>query len=152
MLKVLKTTCKKLWCLSACKISTSSLASFLRLWRKTLQTFCFENFRDVWPSPSKIIQSICRKFSCLSVCKKSTLSPTYFLRYCKDTANLSFWVLWAYLPTHTQCVTMNLWKTFVFICMQKNQLHNSRFSGDIAKISKLILGNLGMTGYTHPNW
>ena len=26
------------------------------------------------------------------------------------------------------------------------------FSGDIAKICKLILGTLGMPGYTHPKW
>ena len=29
------------------------------------------------------------------------------------------------------------------------QLHPPRFSGDVAKIWKLILGTLGMSGYTH---
>ena len=32
----------------------------------------------------------------------------------------------------------------------KNQLHPPCFYGDIAEICKLILGILGMPGYTHP--
>ena len=35
----------------------------------------------------------------------------------------------------------------------KEQLHPTWFSGDIAKICKLlILGTLGMSGYAHPKW
>ena len=43
---------------------------------------------------------------------------------------------------------------FVFICKQKTSPSTlSRFSGDIAKICKLlILGTLGMLGCTHPQW
>ena len=34
----------------------------------------------------------------------------------------------------------------------KNQLHSPHFSGDIAKICKLIFGTLGMPDYTNPKW
>ena len=49
--------------------------------------------------------------------------------YCKDIVNL-FWVLWTCLAMHTQSDTINLLKTFVFICRSKNQLHPSCFSKD----------------------
>ena len=34
----------------------------------------------------------------------------------------------------------------------KSPLHPPCFSEDIAKTCKLILGTLGMPGYTHPKW
>ena len=43
----------------------------------------------------------------------------FSLKYCKDLANLLFWVPWACLALHTQSDTNNLWKNFVFICRQK---------------------------------
>ena len=51
--------------------------------------------------PSKIMVSICRKLWCWSIFKKSTSSLTSFLRYCKEIANLLFWVIWACLVTDT---------------------------------------------------
>ena len=98
MPKMLKSTCRKHWCLSGSKKSTSSLSSFLSI-VKTLQTCYFGNFRNALPSLSKIIVSICWKLSCLSACKKSWLL-TSFLEYCKEIANLSFSVIWACLATH----------------------------------------------------
>ena len=34
--------------------------------------------------------------------KKSTSSPTSFLRYCKDFANLLFWIIWTGLAMPTK--------------------------------------------------
>ena len=79
MSKVLKSTCRKLWCLSTYKKSTSSQTSFWDI-VKTLQTCYFSNLGNAWSSPSKIIVSICRKLSCSSACKISTSSLTFFLR------------------------------------------------------------------------
>ena len=100
---------------------------------------------------SEVLKSIWRDLQCLSPDKKSTLSFAFFLRYCNNITNLLFWVLWAYLPTHKQSDAIKLYKTFVFICRQKNNFIIHIFSGDIAQICKLlILGTLGMPGYTHP--
>ena len=51
--------------------------------------------------PIKILLSICSNLLCLSACKKSTSSLNSSLRYCKEIANLSFWVTWACPATHT---------------------------------------------------
>ena len=86
--------------------------------------------------------------------KKSTSSFTSSLRYCKDTENLLFWVLWT-LDMSGYAHPNWYYKLVVNFCrylQAKNQLHPSCFSGDIAKICKLILGTLGMPGYTHPKW
>ena len=37
----------------------------------------------------------CRIAWCLTACKKSSSYLPSYLRYCKDIANLLFWVLWA---------------------------------------------------------
>ena len=52
MQKVLISTCRKLWCLSACEKSTSYLTSFLRYW-KDIANLLFGNFGNAWPSTSK---------------------------------------------------------------------------------------------------
>ena len=44
-------------------------------------------------------------------------------------------------------------KTFDVYLKGKNQLHSQCLFGDIKKIFKhLILGTLGMSGYTHQKW
>ena len=52
-----------------------------------------------------MIVTILRNLQCLSASGKSTLSFRFSLRccklYCKDIANLLFWVHWACLFTHT---------------------------------------------------
>ena len=52
MSKVLESTCRKLWCLSTCKKSTSSQTSFWDI-AKTLQTCYFSKLGNVWSFPSK---------------------------------------------------------------------------------------------------
>ena len=46
----------------------------------------------------------------------------------------------------------HLVENFCVYLQAKTQLHPSCFNGDIAKICKLILGTLGMPGYTHQKW
>ena len=56
MSNVLKSTCKKPWCLSVCNKSTSSLIFVIVVFwdvAKTLQTFYFENIGNALSSPSK---------------------------------------------------------------------------------------------------
>ena len=118
MLKVLKSTCRKLWCLSACKKSTSSLTSFLR-YCKDIANLLFWELWEYLTISIKIIVSIWSKLSCLSACKKSTASLTTFLRCCREIANLLFWVTWACLATHTYNDSINLKRPSMFISKQK---------------------------------
>ena len=73
------------------------------------------------PHTHKMTLSLWRNLQRLSVSKKSASSFTFSftLTYCKDIVNLLFWVLWAFLVTHTQNDTVILQKTFIFICRQK---------------------------------
>ena len=86
------------WCTKKCKKNAENqLGHYILVWDiviKTLQTCYFGNF-------GKIIALTCRKPSCSSACKKSTSSLTSFVRYCREIANLLFWVLWACLATNT---------------------------------------------------
>ena len=120
---------------------------------KTLQSCYFGKFGNTWPSPSKIILSIFRKLSWLSACKNSPSSLTSFLRYCKEIANLLFYVLWACLASHTQSGTINLYKNLVFIRKQKINFIPHVFLEIFQRCCKLvILGTLSMPGYAHPKW
>ena len=61
----MKSTCKKLWCLSVYKKSTLTLTSFLRYCNNIVNSL----FWKLWECliiPIKIIVSLCRKLSCLS--------------------------------------------------------------------------------------
>ena len=89
-----------------------------------------------------------RNFWRLSAAKKSNSFFTFSLRYCKDIANLLFLLIWA-------CLALRTLLTCRKLCVHpraKNQLHFPSFSGDTAKIRKLILGNLSIPGYAHPKW
>ena len=50
---------------------------------------------------------------------KNQLHPLCFIGDIAWHANFSFWVLWTCLVAHTQNDSINLYKTFMFICMQK---------------------------------
>ena len=66
-----------------------------------------------------MIRAIWRNLWRSFVGKRSSSSFTFSLRYYKDIVNLLLLVLWACLATQTQSETINLYKTFVFICRQK---------------------------------
>ena len=68
-------------------------------------------------------------------------------------ANLLFWVIWAYLATHTKNDSINLKKPLFFICKQKINfiLHLSlEILHGYCKL--FIFGASGMPGYAHPKW
>ena len=117
MPKMLKSTCRKLWCLSACKKSTSSLTSFLR-YCKDITNLLFWEFWECLTIPIKIIVSIYSMLSCLSACKKLTSSFIYFLRYCREIANLLFWSICTCLATHLKW-QYHFEDTLTFISRQK---------------------------------
>ena len=114
--KVLKSTCRKLWCLSTYKKSTSSLTYFLR-YCKNIANLLFWELWECLTIPVKIITSICSKLSCLSARKKSTSSLTSLLRYCKQIPNLLLWVIWAYLVTHIPNLIVSIRRNL--ICRKK---------------------------------
>ena len=87
----------------------------------------------------KIIVSICRQLSCLFSCKKSTSSLTSFLKYCREIANLLFWVIWACLAQITQLIASKFEEAFDIYLQAKNQLYSSHFPSDIGKILQNLL-------------
>ena len=62
----------QLWCLSACKKSTSSLTSCLR-YCKDIAHFLFLELWECLTIPIKTAVLICRKPSCFCACKKNQL-------------------------------------------------------------------------------
>ena len=118
---------------------------------KILQTCYLGDFGNAWPSPSKIIVSICRKLSCLYACHKSTSSLTFFLRYCKEKANLLFWVIWVCLATPK--VIGSIWRNLWCLSTSKKPtsffLFSLRYCKDIAN---LLFWVLWASLLTHPKW
>ena len=108
---------------------------------KALQTWYFGNFGNTWPSPSKIIVSICRTLSCFYACNKSASSVNFFLRYCKEIANLLFWVIWAHLTTPKRIVSIE--EIFDVYLQAKNQLpffpFSLRYCNDIPNLLFWVL-------------
>ena len=102
---------QKLWCLSACK-KMNSIPNF---YVTISQTCYFEYFENAWPCPSIIIVQLCRKLRCSEYWSQLVASfhaylhaknqpqiISSFLRYCREIANLLFWVIWHACQTHLQ--------------------------------------------------
>ena len=81
----------------------------------------FEYFRYTWPHPS-IMMGIKYQFidNCACLHKKIIFMSRYFLDilYCKDIANLLFWVIWAGLAMRNKITGINLQESLL-ICIQK---------------------------------
>ena len=131
--KVLKSTSKKLWCLSACKKSTSSLTPFTR-YCKDIANFLFWEFGE-----------------CLSIPIKNhfiNLKETFML-ICMQKINFSLPPSWDISKNDS----INLKKPLLFIYRQKIDFILHVFLDILQGYCKLvILGNLGMVGYAHPKW
>ena len=82
--------------------------------------------------------------------KKST-SSLNSLGYCKEVANLSFWVIWACLARQTLHDNSNLKKSLKFICCrQKIKFILDVFPEILQRYCKLIvLGTLCMPRYAN---
>ena len=79
----------------------------LHVFLEILQTCYLGCFLNGRLCTLKVILSICRKFWYLFVGKKSNSFPT-FLGLMQGYVNFLFWVLWAWLATHTQNDSINL--------------------------------------------
>ena len=116
MPKVLKSTCRKLWCLSAFKKSASAPTLFLRYDKDTVNLL----FWEIWECLAIHHHSINLKQPFMLICMQKINFITHFFRkILQRNSKLLFWVFWACLATHTQSDTTNLKKTFMFICRQK---------------------------------
>ena len=103
--------------------------------------------------PSKMIALIYRKISCLSACKKSISSLIFFSKYCKEMADLLFWVIWACLATHILNDSINLRKSSMFICKLKINFILPVFLEILEGYCKLaIFGYFGQACLTQPKW
>ena len=73
-----------------------------------------------------------------------------FLIYCKEKANLLFWVIGAFLATQTLNDWINLKKSLMFICRQKINFIFHNCLQILQRHSKLfILRPFDMPGYAH---
>ena len=136
MTKVLKSTYRKLWRLSACKKSSSSLTSFWRHCKDIAQLL----FWELWECLTihiKIIVLIRSKLPRLSAYKKSTSSLTSFLRYCKEIALVVWGNLGLSAHTHLNMkfkYYISIWRNLRSLSAAKYQLHPSRFPSATAKV------------------
>ena len=86
-------------------------------------------------------------------CNKSTSSLISFLRYCKEIANLLFWLIWACLATPAWNDTITFMKPSTFMSMEKINFNLHVFLDILQKYFKpVVLGTLGMFGYVYPKW
>ena len=151
MTTVLKSTHRKIWYLSACKKSTSSLTSF-SVCCKDIVNLLFWKLWECLIIPIKIIVPI-YKLSCLSACKILNLSLTFLFRYCKKITKLLFCLIWANLSPHIYNDNTNLKKTLTFICRQKINFILHVFLETLQKYCKLVLlGTLVMPAWAHPKY
>ena len=116
--------CRKLSCLSAEKISTSSFTFYLRYC-----TCCFGYFGHSWLHTPKVILSTCKKRSCLSTGTKLTSSLTYFWRYCKDM-QISYFGYFGHIWLRTRKMILSTSRKLQCLsaCQKKkvHLAHNSR--------------------------
>ena len=116
-------TCRIVWCLSACNKITSSRLSFLRDYRDIIKRY-FGYIGDTWPRPSKTVALTCRNLF-LSANKKSIWS----LKLLHLQWNPAIWLaknIWAITPEQefyqAQCLRWKVknQKNFHFVlCLGK---------------------------------
>ena len=124
---MLKSTCRKHWCLCACKKSTSSLTFFLR-YCKGITNFLFGELWECLTITIKIIVSISSMLSCLSARKKNQLPHLLFLTILQRNSKLVILVKLR-MPGHTHLKWQyHFEETFEVYQQAKNQLHSFTFS------------------------
>ena len=130
---------------------------------KILQTCYTEYFENPWSCPSIMIVSPCRKLWCSKCWNQFAGNFDHYL-HAKNQLRISilFWDIVKILQTCYSGNFGNAWpslsKIIALICRKRSDLSACRliiihfFLKIIQKNSKLvILGNLGMSGYTHLN-
>ena len=136
MPKVLKSTCRKLWCLSRCKKSTSSPTSLFR-YCKNIVNLLFWELWEWLTVPIKIIVSICGKFSSLPACKKINVITHFFLKILKRSSKL---VILGNLgmPGHTSKRLVSIWGNIWHLSAGKKSTSSFAFSLSYFFIAKIL--------------
>ena len=110
-------TCRKVWSLSACKKSTSSLPSFWRYCKNVTNLL----FWVLWAYLAMTSNFRLQKTLMFIFMQKIIFITHLFLKYYKDIAKLLFLVLWACLATPTISDT-TLLEALMFLRKQKINL------------------------------
>ena len=149
MPKVLKLTCRLLWCLSACKKSFSSLTSFLTYCKDTTDLLFWELWKCL-TIPIKIVVSISIMLTCM---QKINFFIHYFLKILQRNSNGFILgnlgmhghthLKWQYhfeetFHNHQQAQINFIFYVFLEILQRYCKL--------------VVLGTLDMPGYAHPKW
>ena len=149
MPKVLKLTCRLLWCLSACKKSFSSLTSFLTYCKDTTNLLFWELWKCL-TIPIKIVVSISIMLTCM---QKINFFIHYFLKILQRNSNGFILgnlgmhghthLKWQYhfeepFHNHQQAQINFIFYVFLEILQRYCKL--------------VVLGTLDMPGYAHPKW
>ena len=153
--------CRKIWCskcwkqlarsfdvLSACKKSTSSLTSLLGHCKLAILGTI-----GMLTIPIKNHSINLFETFMLTCMLKTNFITDSLLRYCKEIANLLFWVIWACLATPLK------WQyqfegTFDIYQQTKKSFSSFMFFLEILQqyCKFVILGTLGIPGHVPPKW
>ena len=100
-------------------ISMQNISFTAQFFLGLLHNCYFEYLRHVWWNPSKIIISIYRELhSSLPSWDMAKILQTYVI----------YWVSWAGPAMHTKINSINLYNSFIFICMENiNSIHSFFF-------------------------
>ena len=144
MLKVLKSIYGKVWCLSACKSSTSSLTSFLR-YCKDIANLLFSELWE-WSTISIKNHSINLQETFMLVCMQQIkFIIHFFLKILQRNIKLVILGNWG-IPRHSENDSINLKKSA--FCKQKTNFILSIFLEILQRYCKfVILGTLGKPAY-----
>lgn len=118
--KLIVSTCRKIWCLSACIKSSSTLPSFLRSCKDTANLL----FWVLWTclaTPVKRDSINLWNHWCLPACKKASSCLTSFLKYRKDIVNFSGCFG---MPDKSHQKKVSTCRKLKFIRMQTSQLYH----------------------------
>ena len=131
-----------------------SIRNFVPKWKTLGYHIDFTNllFCVFWAclaTPTKINSINFQKNWCLYACKNQLHRFLLFLRDIVKILNLPFWLLWAWLAMTGKKNTISLWKTLMFVFMQKIKFIPYLFLEILQRYCKLvILATLGVPGNT----
>ena len=150
MLKVLKSICRKLWYLFACKKLTSSLTPFLNCWKGKANLLLWK----LWECLTIAINnySINLEETFMLICMQKVNFITYFfLKILQRSSKLDILSNLG-LPGPSKMI-VSIWRNFWCIFKQKINFILPVFVEILQSYRKLvILGTWAKTGYAYPKW
>ena len=144
MLKVLRSICRKLWYLFACKKLISSPTHFLNCWKGKANLLLWE----LWECLTIAINncSINLEETFMLICMQKVNFITYFfLKILQRSSKLNILGNLG-LPGPSKMI-VSIWRNFWCYLQVKNQLQSSRVPRDIGKLSQTCY-----FGYFGQNW